>query len=72
MDPILREVPEALSFVAVEGSRTKSPVLRIDAVATCRFRPKQEELVSHQSVQVPVVAIQAADEIDRAPDPLLA
>ena len=41
-------------------------------VATFSFRPKQEELVLHQSVTVPVVAIQTSDEIDRAPDPLLA
>ena len=41
-------------------------------VATFRFRPEQEELVSHQSVTVPVVAIPTPDEIDRALDPLLA
>ena len=41
-------------------------------VATFSFRPKQEELVLHQAVTVPVVAIQTPDETDRAPDPLLA
>jgi hypothetical protein len=39
---------------------------------TFRFRPKQEELGSHQPVTVPVGAIRTSDETDRALDLLLA
>lgn len=71
-DPRFAGNAEARSFVAVEDSRTKPPVLKTEAVATCKFRPRLEGLVSPQSVTVPVVAIQTPDETDRAPDPLLA